>query len=318
MKRCFTAVLLLAAAGAVPAQPYPVKPVRLLVGYAPGGTGDVSARIVADAAGKLLGQNLIVENRPGAGGGIAIEGLLRAPADGYTLVVAPDSSLYLPVMKPSLPFRAGTHFSPVTILTNQALVIVVHPAPGWKSIRELVAAARARPGALSYALPTATGTQAIAAAMFFRQAGVKLQSVPYKGGGQAVIDVIGGQLPIGVLGPPPVMPHIASGRLRALAVTSRTRSKSLPNVPTLAESGYADFHMTQWFGALGPLGLPPDVVDRLSAVFIKVLADPAVVQRIEDAGLEPVGGSPETFARRIQTEVVAWTRVVQELGMKAD
>jgi len=309
--------VLLGCAGGAHAQAWPAKPIRVLVGYPPGGSADVSARIVADAAAKLLGQTMIIDNRPGAAGGIAIEALLRAPADGYTIIVAPDSSLYQPVLNPALPFRVEKNLLPVTTLTNQPIVIAVHPAPGWKTIADLIAAAKARPGELSYALPSATSSQAVAAGIFFRAAGVRLQSVPYKGGGQAVIDLVGGQIPVGVLGSAPVMPQVSSGRIRLLAVTSKQRSKSMPDVPTLAESGYPDINITQWFGALAPVGTPRDVVLRLSAVFLKVLVDPGTLQRLEHAGLEPVGGSPEEFAKRIQGEVEAWARAAKELGLRA-
>jgi tripartite-type tricarboxylate transporter receptor subunit TctC len=318
MKTCLALALLLGISSSVVAQGWPARPIRVMVGYAPGGSTDVSARIVAEAASKVLGQSLIIDNRPGAAGGIAIEATLRAQPDGYTIIVAPDSSLYQPVLNPALPFRVEKNLQPVTLLTNQPIVIAVHPAPGWKSIADLVAAAKARPGQLSYVLPSATSSQAVAGGLFFRAAGVKLQGVPYKGGGQAVVDLVSGQVPVGVLGSAPVMPQVGAGRIRLLAVTSKERSKSLPNVPTLAESGYPGIDITQWFGALVPAGTPKEIVARLSAAFVKVLADPAVVQRLSSAALDPVGGSPEEFARRIQTEIGAWSRAAKELGLRAD
>jgi len=312
-----TIAMLVVGAAVVHAQTWPAKPIRVLVGYPPGGSADVSARIIADAAAKLLGTTMVIDNRPGAAGGIAIDAFLRVPADGYTIIVAPDSSLYQPVLNPSLPFRVEKNFQPVTTLTNQPIVIAVHPAPGWKTIADLIAAAKARPGQLSYCLPSATSTQAVAAGIFFRMAGVKLQSVPYKGGGQAVIDLVGGQIPVGVLGSAPVMPQVNAGRIRLLAVTSKQRSKSMPDVPTLAESGYPEINISQWFGALVPVGTPREIVMRLSSVFLKVLADPGVLQRLEHAGLDPVGGSPEEFAKRIQDEIGAWSRAAKELGLRA-
>src|SRR5687768_9145979 len=173
---CCVSIMLAAMSIDAAAQAWPARPIRVLVGYPPGGSTDVSARIVADAAGRLLGQNTIIDNRPGAAGGIAIEALMRAQPDGYTLIVAPDSSLYQPVLNPKLPFRVEKHLVPITLLTNQPIVIAVHPAPGWKSIAELIAVAKARPGQLSYALPGPTSSQAVAAGIFFRAAGVKLQS----------------------------------------------------------------------------------------------------------------------------------------------
>src|SRR5688572_4097059 len=299
-------------------QGWPARPIRVMVGYPPGGSTDVSARIVADAAARLLGQNMIIDNRPGAAGGIAIEALTRSQPDGYTLIVAPDSSLYQPVLNPKLPFRVEKHLVPIALLTNQPIVIAVHPAPGWKTIADLIAVAKARPGQLSYALPGPTSSQAVVAGIFFRAAGVKLQSIPYKGGGQAVVDLVSGQVPVGVLGSAPVMPQVASGRIRLLAVTSKERSKTMPDVPTLSESGYAGIDFTQWFGVLAPVGTPEAVVTRLSSVFLEVLADPGIVQRLAGAGLEPVGGSPEAFAARIRKEVDAWARAAKDLGLSAN
>jgi tripartite-type tricarboxylate transporter receptor subunit TctC len=299
------------------AQPWPARPIRVMVGYPPGGSTDVSARIVSDAAARLLGQNMIIDNRPGAAGGIAIEKLVHATPDGYTLIVAPDSSLYQPVLNPKLPFRVEKDLLPITLLTKQPIVIVVNPAAGWKTIAELIAAAKARPGELSYALPGPTSSQAVVAGIFFRAAGVTLQSIPYKGGGQAVVDLVSGQVPVGVLGSAPVMPLAAAGRIRLLAVTSRERSKTMPDVPTLAESGYPGIDFSQWFGVLAPAGTPQAVVKRLSSVFLEVLADPAIVQRLANAGLEPVGGTPAVFAARIGNEVGAWARAARDLGLSA-
>ncbi|MCC6532743.1 MAG: tripartite tricarboxylate transporter substrate binding protein [Burkholderiales bacterium] len=317
LQRLLLAVIASTAAGAAHAQAYPSRPIRVLVGYGPGGSTDVTARIVAEAAAKLLGQSMIIDNRPGAAGGIALETVSRAAPDGYTIVVAPDSSLYQPVLNPALPFRVEKHFTPITLLTNQPIVIAVHPAPGWKSLRELIAAAKSRPGQIAYALPGPTSSQAVAAGILFRTAGVKLQSVPYKGGGQAVVDLVSGQVPVGVLGSAPVMPQVASGRVRLLAVTSKERAKTLPEVPSLAEAGYPGIDITQWFGALAPAGMPAEIGARLAAVFVKVLADPAVVQRLANAGLEPLGGTTETFARRIRDEVGTWSRAAKDLGLTA-
>lgn len=309
-------LLLFAVFSATSAAQVPsARPVRVLVGYPPGGSTDVTARIVMDAAAKLAGQSIIIDNRPGAAGAIANEALARSAPDGQTLIVAPDSSLYQPVLNPALPFRVETHFAPIALLTLQPIVIAVHPAPGWRTMADLIGAARKRPGELSYVLPSATSTQAVAAGLFFRAAGVKLQPVPYKGGGQAVIDLVSGQVPVGVLGSAPLLPQARAGRVRLLAVTSRERVRSLPDVPTLAEAGYPQIDIAQWFGALAPAGTSKDSVMRWSAVLIKALADPAVVERLANAGLDPVGGSPEEFAGRIRAEIVTWSRAAKELGL---
>jgi tripartite-type tricarboxylate transporter receptor subunit TctC len=315
MMRLLVAVLIFVACSTGGAQSVAPRPVRVLVGYPPGGSADVTARVVMDVAAKALGLSVIIDNRPGAAGAIANETLARAPADGQTLIVAPDSSLYQPVLNPALPFRVETHFAPITLLTLQPILIAVHPAPGWKTIADLINAARQRPGELAYVLPSATSTQAVAAGLFFRAAGVKLAAIPYKGGGQAVVDLVSGQVPVGVLGSAPLMPQAKSGRVRLLAVTSKERVKSLPEVPTLAESGYPQINIAQWFGALAPAGTSKETVTRLAAALLKALADPGVVERLGNAALDPVGGSPEEFARRIQAEIVTWTRAAKELGL---
>jgi tripartite-type tricarboxylate transporter receptor subunit TctC len=314
MRLTLGVALIVLVTAAIAQSPAP-RPIRVLVGYPPGGSTDVTARVVAEAAARELGQSIIIDNRPGAAGGIANEALMRSAPDGYTLIVAPDSSLYQPVLNPALPFRVEKHFAPITLLTLQPIVIAVHPAPGWKSIAELIAAARRRPGEIAYVLPSATSTQAIAAAMFFRLAGVKLQAVPYKGGGQAVIDLVAGQVPVGVLGSAPVLPQAAAKRIQLLAVTSKERSKSIPEVPTLAELGYPQINISQWFGMLAPVGIARESIGRLSAALLKALADPAVIQRLGNAGLDTVGGSPEEFARRMETEIVMWSRAAKELAL---
>jgi tripartite-type tricarboxylate transporter receptor subunit TctC len=300
------------------AQSWPVKPVRILVGYAPGGTADVSARFTSDGLSKELGQSVVVDNRPGGSGSIAIELLVRGLHDGYTIVVGADSSIYQPVLIPSLSYRAQKDLSPITILAKQPIIIVAYPGTGWKSVAELLNAAKARPGQIAYALSSAGGTQAVAAGIFFNMARVKLVPVPYKGGGQAVIDVLGGQVPLAVLGAPPVMPHLKTGKLNALAVTQKTRAKVFPDVPTLAELGYPEMDIAQWHGAVAPAGTPAQIVARLSVAYNKVLADPATRDRFFAAGLETVGGSPEEMSRRIAAEVVIWSKAAKEAGLVPD
>ena len=313
--RTILAVMLLAFCQLCYAQAWPTRPIRVLVGFAPGGTTDVSARFTSDIVSRELGQSVIIENRPGSAGSIALEMLVRGARDGYTIVIGSDSSFYQPVLNPALSYRSEKDLLPITILTNQPIVIAVHPAPGWKSIADLLKAARARPGQIAYALSSATGTQAVAAGIFFKMAGVKMIGVPYKGGGQAVVDLVSGQVPVAVLGSAPLMPQISSGRVKLLAVTSKARAKALPDVPTLAELGYPDMDIAQWFGAVAPAGTPTEVVARLSAAYNKALSDPKIVQRLFDAGLEAVGGSPETMGRRMAAETVIWSKAAKEAGL---
>ncbi len=296
-------------------QPWPAKPIRLLVAFAPGGTADVSARLTSDAVSKELGQPLIIENRTGGSGSVAIEAMMRGPADGYTLFLGSDSSYYQPVLNPKLAYRAEKDLKPITILTYQPIVIAVHPAPGWRNIADLVKAAKARPGQIAYALSSPTGTQAVAGGVFFKLAGVKLIPVPYKGGGPAVIDLISGQVPVGVLGSAPVVPQVQAGLIRVLAVSSKTRSKVFPDVPTLAEQGYPQIDIAQWFGIAASAAVPNEIVARVSAAYNKALSDPRLVQRLFDAGLEVVGGSPADMAKRMAAETVIWSRAAKDAGL---
>lgn len=315
MQKLFGGILMLVLCTAAWAQPWPQRPVRVLVGFAPGGTSDVTARLTSEFLSRELGQQFAVENRPGGAGIIAVEVMLRAPKDGYTVVVNSDSSYYQQVLTPSQSFRAERDLQPVTILTNQPIVIAVHPAPRWNSIGDLLKAAKARPGQISYALSSPTGTQAVAAGVFFLGAGVKMIGVPYKGGGQAVVDLVSGHVPAAVLGSAPLMPHIKSGRIKALAVTSRARSKSLPDVPTLAELGFGFMDISQWFGAVLPAGTPAEIVARLSTAYNKALADTRIQQRLFDSALETVGGTPEEMAKRMNVEMQIWSKAAKEAGL---
>jgi tripartite-type tricarboxylate transporter receptor subunit TctC len=315
MQKLICAILLMGFGVSAWAQQWPTRPIRVLVGFAPGGTSDVSARVTAEMLARDLGQQVIVENRPGGAGSIAIEALIRAPKDGYTIVVNSDSSYYQPVLNPSLSYRSERDLQPVTILTNQPIVIAVHPAPGWNSVADLLKAAKARPGEIAYALSSATGTQAVAAGVFFNGVKVKMTGVPYKGGGQAVVDLVSGHVPVAVLGSAPLMPHVKSGRVKLLAVTSGQRSKAIPDVPTLAELGFGFMNMSQWFGAVLPMGTPAEVVNRLSASYNKALADPEVQKRLFNAALETVGGTPDDMAKRMRAEMVIWSKAAKEAGL---
>lgn len=315
MKQIILGVLVSIVCSTGYAQNWPTKPIRVLVGFAPGGTTDVSARVTSDVVSSELGQAVVVENRPGGSGSIAIEALLRGAAHGYTIVIGSDSSFYQPVIEPTLSYRADKDLRPITILVSQPIIIAVHPAPGWKSVADLIKAARARPGEIAYVISSPTGTQALAGLIFFQMAKAKLIAVPYKGGGQAVVDLISGHVPVAVLGAAPLVPQAKAGRIRMLAVTSKNRSKALPEVPTLAEMGYPDMDITQWFGAMAPAGTPGDIVNRLSVAYNKALADPKVVERLFNAGLEVVGGSPEEMGRRMKIETAMWSKAAKEAGM---
>ena len=315
MKKIILGILLLGFCTGIFAQNWPNRPIRVLVGFAPGGTTDVSARVTSDIVSRELGQPVIVENRPGASGAIAIEMLLRGAADGYTILIGSDSSFYQPVVSPKLSYRSERDLRPITILVSQPIIIAVHPAPGWKSIADVIKAAKARPNEVAYAISSPTGTQALAGLIFFRMAKAKLTAIPYKGGGQAVIDLMSGQVPVAVLGAAPLVPQAKAGRIQMLAVTSKLRAKALPEVPTLAEMGYPDMDISQWFGAMAPAATPTDIVNRIAAAYNKALSDPKVGERLFNAGLEVVGGSPESMAQRMKIETAIWAKAAKEAGL---
>jgi len=315
MKKIMLGILFLCICVPAFAQNWPNRPIRVLVGFAPGGTSDLSARLPADVVSRELGQQVLVENRPGGSGSIAIEALTRSAADGYTLVVGSDSAFYQPVINPKLPYRADKDLAPITILVNQPIIIAVHPAPGWKSIADMLKATRAQPGEVPYAISSPTGTQALAGLLFFRLAKARLTPVPYKGGGQAIVSLVSGEVPIAILGSGPIVPQAKAGRVKMLAVTSGKRSKALPDVPTLAEVGYPEIDIVQWFGVMGKAGTPGDVIGKLSAAYNKALADPKIEQRLFSVGAETAGGSPGEMLVRMKAEMAVWAKAAKEAGM---
>ena len=312
------ALTCLIGAALAQAQAWPSKPIRIINGNAPGGSADVSARVVSEMVSRALGQAFVIESRPGASGGIAMDAVARAAPDGYTLLIGSDSSLYQPILKPALPYTVEKNFAPIVILTSQPLVLAVHASLKVRTAAELVALAKSRAAPLPYATPSAGGTQTVAGAAFARVAGITLTNIPYKGGGQAVGDLASGQVPVGVLGAAPLIPHAASGRIIMLAVASKARSSVLPEVPTMAEAGYPGIDLSQWFGLLGPAGMPPAVMARLSGEFQKALADPEVRRKLAASGLEAAGGTPEEFARRMRDEGMVWARIAKEVGLRAE
>jgi tripartite-type tricarboxylate transporter receptor subunit TctC len=291
------------------------QPIRVLVGFAPGGTSDVTARIVGEALSAVVGQPVLVENRPGAQGGIATEAVVRARPDGTTLLVSPPEPLWLPFVETNTFPDLEKSLAPITILSSQPIIVAANPVTGWTSIADVIAAAKAKPEGLSYATPGPGGTNNIIAALLFRRAGIKVENIPYKGGGQAVQDLLSGTVPLAILGSAPLMPHVKSGRVTLLAVTSKRRSAMLPSVPSLAELGYPDIDMTQWFAAFAPAGTPSEIVQRLSTAFLAVLADPQVKAKLALAALETVGGSPQDFSRRLKSEGEVWLRTAREYGI---
>jgi len=298
------------------AQGWPSKAIRVVVAFAPGGSTDIAVRAISDRLAQALGQPVVVENRTGAGGNIAAEYVVKQPADGYTVLASADSLASNPHLY-KLAFDPQKNFVPVVQLTRQPVVLAVHPSLGVNSLAELVALAKSKPG-LGYATSGAGSIQHMAGEWFAQLAGIRLTHVPYRGGGQAVTDLVGGQVPLGSLGNTPLLPHYRAGKLRILAQTTRTRSPSLPDVPTYEETGQTGLVLEQWLGLFVATGSPADAVVRLNAEVGRALAEPAVRERYALGGLEPVGGSSVDFAMLYRDDYEKYGRLVRQLGIRLE
>jgi tripartite-type tricarboxylate transporter receptor subunit TctC len=303
-------------AGLVHAQGWPSRPVRLIVPFPPGGSTDVAARVLADKYTRALGQQFLVENRSGAGGAIGTAEVARAAPDGNTILFAANqvSTMYL-VIK-NIQYDMLRDFAPITQVTTQPNTIAVHASLPVKNVRELVALAKARPGELTWAHPGPGSGQHMTGELLKKIAKIDMVGVPYKGGGQAVVDLVGGQVALAVLGSTPLIPHHKSGRIRIIAFTSLERFPPMPDIPTLNESGFAGFDSTQWLGLLAPRGTGADIVQRLRAETAKALALPDVKERLLAAALHPVGNTPQQFAVVIKSEIERWDKLARELGIQ--
>lgn len=310
----FTAALLVSCAAH--AQGWPAKSIRWIVPYPPGGSTDIATRVVAERVGQVLGQPAVVENRAGAGGNIGIDAAAKSAPDGYTLLVAPDAIASNPhLYKISWdPFR---DFAPVIQLARQPVMLAVHPSLGVGSVAELIELAKKTPG-LGFATSGAGSQQHMAAEWFAQISGIQLTHVPYRGGGQAITDLVGGQVKIGSLGSSPLIPHYKAGKLRLLAQSTATRAPSLPEVPTYEEAGVKGLVIEQWLGIFVPAGTGPDIVARLNAEVAKALAEPAVRERYAQSALEPVGGRPEPFAKLLREDYDKYARLIRELKIKLE
>ncbi|MFN0182421.1 MAG: tripartite tricarboxylate transporter substrate-binding protein [Aquabacterium sp.] len=299
------------------AQDWPTKAINLVVPFPPGGSNDVAARVVADAARKRLGQTVVVENKPGANGALGVDAVLRAPKDHHTFLVASDSVSLLPL------FRAQTwdltrSFTPVAVLSYQPIVVVTGVSTGLKSIQDLQARARSKPNEVSYASSGQGSLQHLVGELFAGNLGIDLLHIPYKGGGQAVTDVIAGQVSVAVLGAAAVLPHIKSGKLVALAVTTRSRSPMLPDTPTLAESGAGDIDVPQWSAMFAVEGTPAAVVSRLRRSVEESLAEPAVRQQFQNAAMDIIATPPEAFQQRMLQDRERWSRLIKDRKISLD
>ncbi len=312
----FTALLANAAAQS---QAYPSKPVRLIVPFAPGGTTDVLARLVAQKLTDSLGQQFIIENKPGAGGNIGTELAVKSPADGYTLVMSFDGTMAInPNTYAKMPFDPQKDLVAVANVAQVPLLIVVHPGVAAKSIAEFVALAKASPGRINYSSAGHGSTGHLTGELFRLRAGIEIVHVSYKGGGQAVQDLLGGQIQMLVTALPTVEGHLKGGKLRALAFASSKRVPGAPEVPTFAESGHPGMEVSSWYGILAPAGTPQEIVRRLNAEINRVLLAPEVRERLTALGAEPTGGSPEQFAQVIRVDTARWAKVVSDAGIRIE
>ena len=305
------------AAGAL-AQGYPAKPVKVVVPYPPGGPTDIVARVVSQKLTEQTGQQFLVENRPGAGGNIGAEVVAKAPADGYTLLVATTAHAINPSLFKSLTYQLLKDFGPISQLTSGPLVIVVNPALPAKNVAELIALAKAKPGELSFASSGNGQSTHLSAELFNAMAGVKMNHVPYKGSAPALTDVMGGQAALMFDTMLSAMPFVKTGKLKALAVTSAQRSPAAPELPTIAESGLPGYEVVAWNGLLAPAGTPKAVIDRLSEELAKAMAVAQVREKFSVQGFAASWDTPEQFGSFLRSEVAKWTKTVKASGATLD
>jgi tripartite-type tricarboxylate transporter receptor subunit TctC len=302
------------------AQTWPTKPVRLVLGYAAGGAMDMSARVLSPIMSESIGQPVVVENRTGGAANIAAEAVARSDPDGHTILFYADAYTIAPSLFSKLTYDPVKDFVHVTQMVSGAHILVGHPSVPANTLQELIAYAKANPGKLAYGSPGNGTPQHLAAELFKSLAGgLNITHVPYKGGGQAIGDVVGGTIPLASLGLPPTVGHIKAGKLKAFAVTSKARQKLLPDTPTFQEAGVSGFETVQWWGPAVPAATPQPVVTRIYDEFVKAMRDPRLVQRYNGAGLEVTpSASPEAFTAFIKAEVGRWAPVVKASGARVD
>ena len=319
MKNLLLCALIVFCAPAA-AQGYPSRPVRLVVGFTPGGAADFVARAFQEPLGRALGQPIVVDNRPGAGSSIAAEHVAKSAPDGYTVLIAsPSSILVNPLLQPKNPFAPLKELQPVSKVTSSPLVAAVNPGTGITSLKDLIQAAKKEPGKINFASSGNGSAPHLAAVLFMRTAGVEMTHVPYKGGAPAVQSVLAGDTQVAFATPPSVMPLVQAGRLRALATTSRNRSPLLPGVPGMAEAGLPDYEISFWYGFFVPTGTPADIVRRLYTATAQVLQTQELAATLAREGTETAGSrSPEEFASFLGEDAKLWARLVKESGAKAD
>jgi tripartite-type tricarboxylate transporter receptor subunit TctC len=317
--RVVTAMLAFTYVTLAAAQDYPTQPVRIVVPFSPGGVADNSARTVADALGGRLGQQVVIDNRAGASGNIGTQLVAQAPADGYTLLLGFDGTMVInPHVFAKLPFDTLRDFAPVTKLGDAALILVSHPSLPARNLTQFVALAKKTKGLFHYGTSGTGGTPHLAGELLKQRAGIALEHVPYKGGGQAIIDGISGHIPLVFTAVATAQQYVKAGRLVGLGVPGAKRSGALPEVPTFSESGQAGFDVTSWVGILAPAKTPRATVEKLQREIAGALRDPKVRERYAALGIEPVGNTPEQFAEQIRADLARWEKVVRAANIRVE
>jgi len=313
-----TAGIALIAGGQAVAQNFPQKPVRTVIGYTPGGTTDVVARIIGQKLTELWGQSVIVDSRPGAAGNIGAENIAKSPADGYSMLLGQNALAVSPAMYTKMAYDVQRDLATVTSASITPHVILLHPSLPARNVKELIALGKKRPNELLMASTGHGNSDHMVAELFNTMAGLKMVHIPYKGGALALKDLVGGQVVVYFAGLASSVQMIKAGRVNAIAVTSKTRAKAVPEVPTVAESGLPTYEAVLWQGYFVPAGTPRDIINKLSTDINRVLAMPDTIERLAGAGTDPFPGSPDQFAAFLKVEIDKWVKVVKSIGLKMD
>lgn len=300
------------------AQNYPTKPIRLISPFPPGGVNDIVARLVAQKMSEALGQQVVVENRTGAGGSIGTDFVAKAAPDGYTLLSGGMGSLVMNPIIRKTPYDTLKDFAPVIMLGASPNVLVVHPSLPVRNVRDVIALAKARPGELNYASGGVGSTPHLSGALFTSMAGIKLVHVPYKGSALATTDLVAGHVQLAFLPIPTGFPHIENKKLKPLAVTGLRRVAALPNLPAISDSGLPGYEVSPWYGVLAPAGTPSQIIVKLNAEIAKIMRTPEMGERLASHGAESMTSTPEDYAAQIKADIVKWTKVVREARIKAE
>ncbi len=312
------AILALGAAPCAMAQTYPSKTIRILVGFAPGGAMDIVARTVGQKLAASVGQTMIIDNKPGAASNIAIRQLIDSPPDGYTVMLVANGLTANPLLYTQQPFDPNTDVTPITLVARLPVVIAANAKSELSTLQKVIEASKARPGSVNYGSPGAGSTPHLATEMFARAAGIQLTHVPYKGGKPAITDVLGGQLPLVAVNAVEVLPLVKDGKLRVLAALSAQRVSTLPDAPTIAESGFPGFEASVWHAFIAPKGTPPAIVAKLNTEIHKALADPEVKERLAGLGAEVSPTTPQELGALVRSEYERYGKLIREANIKAN